>query len=318
MQIESLLNTAIRKRVKLFTDADTNCYRLFNGDGDGVPGLTIDWYGGYVLVQYFDHGLASMTDEIRASLARCERNLPSRPRGILLKNRLRPDDVRDIAAAMRSAVLDGSAPPPGYTVRQNGILAEVDLVGGQSTGIFLDMREVRERLAAYYRPSDIMLNLFSYTALFSVHAVRNGITGAVNVDLSKGVLERAKTNYRLNGLDVDERDFIYGDSLEWLRRFRKKGKTFSIVIFDPPTFSRNRKRTFSSKKDFRDSLGLVSGIISEGFALTSINSFSISREEYLSYHPRGWTLEFIANESSDFTHQGNPYLKAGLWKIKNS
>ena len=95
-----------------------------------------------------------------------------------------------------------------------------------------------------------MLNLFSYTALFSVHAVRRGITGAVNVDLSRAVLERAKVNYGLNGLRIDERDFIYGDSLEWIRRFRKKGRTFSFVIFDPPTFSRNRQRSFSSRRDY--------------------------------------------------------------------
>jgi len=318
MQIESLLAKAIRKREKLFADTATNCYRLFNGDGDGVPGLTIDRYGDYILMQYFDERLASATGDILASITRVIPLLPARPLGILLKKRLKPHDTRDIASAMKSVVLEGSEPPDGYSVRQNGILASVDLVGGQSTGIFLDMREVRDRLAGYYRSSDSMLNLFSYTGLFSVHAVRNGITGAVNVDLSRGVLERAKKNYRLNGLKVDERDFIYGDSLEWIRRFAKKRKIFTLVIFDPPTFSRNRRRTFSTKKNFQGSLDLVNGLVEEGFVLTSVNSYSISREEYLSFHPEGWKLEFIANESSDFTHGGNPYLKAGLWRIKNS
>ncbi len=318
MQIEPLLIQAVKKREKLLTDTATNCYRLFHGDGDGVPGLSIDWYGGYILVQYFDAGIESATGDILKSIKRIAPMLPAPPMGVLLKTRLKPDDTRDIASAMRSVLLEGTEPPEGFTVSQNGILAEVDLVGGQSTGIFLDMREVRDRLAGYYRHSDTMLNLFSYTALFSVHAVRHGITGAVNVDLSKGVLERAKTNYRLNGLKVDERDFIYGDSLGWIRRFKKKGKTFTLVIFDPPTFSRNRKRTFSIKKNFRESLDLVDGLVREGFILTSINSHSISREEYFSFHPGGWELEFIASESSDFTHGGNPYLKAGLWRIKNS
>jgi len=318
MQIESFLKKAILKREKLFTDTATDCYRLFNGDGDGVPGLTIDWYGRYVLVQLFDEGLSSAVDDIRSSIRNSETMLPARPEGILLKNRLKPDDTRDIASAMRSVVLEGSEPPEGFSVRQNGIHALVDLVGGQSTGIFLDMREVRDRLGGYYGCSDTMVNLFSYTALFSVHAVKHGITGAVNVDLSKGVLERARDNYRLNGLKVDERDFIYGDSLEWIRRFRKKGKTFSLVIFDPPTFSRNRRRTFSIKKNYRESLDLVNGLVERGHVLTSVNSHSISREEYLSFHPDGWKPEFIANESSDFTNRGNPYLKAGLWKIKNS
>ena len=316
MQIESHLIRALGKREKLFGDPETNCFRILNGEGDGIPGLVIDWYGEYILIQYYHPLLSDLTGEIIRAIAGTR--FPAPPRGILLKSRVKPADTRDISAAMKSVVIEGSEPPEGYAVRQNGVLAGVDLMRGQSTGIFLDMREIRERLVRYYNPAGIMLNLFSYTALFSVHAVAHGVMGAVNVDLSKAVLERAKANYRLNGLRVDERDFVYGDSLDWIRRFRKKGKTFSIAVFDPPTFSRNRRRTFSSKKNYRDSLAMLSDLVAGGYALTSVNSYSISREEYLSYHPAEWRLEFFANESADFTHTGNPYLKAGLWKIKNS
>ncbi|MBN2160735.1 MAG: class I SAM-dependent rRNA methyltransferase [Spirochaetes bacterium] len=299
-------------------DPDTNCFRLFNGDGDGIPGLIIDWYGEYMLIQYFSRDLYSATDEIALAIERSADLLPARPLGLLLKKRLKPSDDRDISAAMKSSLIEGSWPPGNCQVRQNGVLAAVDLVGGQSTGIFLDMREVRERLTGYYRPSDIMLNLFSYTALFSVHAIKHGVAGAVNVDLSKGVLGRAKANYALNGLKIDDRDFIYGDSIEWLRRFNRQGKSFSFVIFDPPTFSRNRRRTFSLKRNYRESLGLVNGLVTEGYVLTSVNSYSVSREQYLSFHPDGWRLEFLASESSDFATAAKPYLKVGLWAIKNS
>ncbi|MBN1497965.1 MAG: class I SAM-dependent rRNA methyltransferase [Spirochaetes bacterium] len=318
MQIQSLLIKAISRRTKLFEDPGTNCCRIFNSEGDGVPGLCIDRYDEYLLVQYYEPRLHSRGGEILRAIEAALPMLPAPPKGILLKDRNRPSGAGDIAGAARSVLLSGSLPPDSCTVRQNGVLVAVDLLKGQNTGIFLDMREVRNRLAPYYSRNDIMLNLFSYTALFSVHALIHGITGATNVDLSKGVLERAKTNYRLNGLRIDERDFVYGDSLEWIRRFRRQGKAFSFVIFDPPTFSRNRKRTFSTKKNYRDSLALVSALVPSGLAFTSINSYSISREEYLSYHPEGWRLEFFANESSDFTHAGNPYLKAGLWNIKNS
>jgi 23S rRNA (cytosine1962-C5)-methyltransferase len=318
MQIESHLIRALGKREKLFGDPETNCFRILNGEGDGVPGLVIDWYGEYILIQYYHPLLSELTGEIIRAIAGAGTRFPAPPKGILLKRRLKSADTRDISTAMKSVVIEGSEPPEGYAVRQNGVLAGVDLMRGQSTGIFLDMREVRERLVRYYNPPGIMLNLFSYTALFSVHAVAHGVTGAVNVDLSKAVLERAKGNYRLNGLRVDERDFVYGDSLDWIRRFRKKGKTFAMAVFDPPTFSRNRRRTFSSKKNYRDSLAMLSDLVAGGYALTSVNSYSISREEYLSYHPAEWRLEFFANESADFTHSGNPYLKAGLWKIKNS
>jgi 23S rRNA (cytosine1962-C5)-methyltransferase len=318
MQIGPLLIKAIEKREKLFAEQGTNCFRLFNGEGDGMPGLCIDRYDEYLLVQYYEPRLLELSDDMLRSIDAAVYLLPAPPKGVLLKNRAKPSDTRDIMEAAKSVVLAGSMPPEGYAVRQNGVLAVVDLVKGQNTGIFLDMREVRDRLTGYYTRTDTMLNLFSYTALFSVHAVMQGITGAVNVDLSRGVLERAKANYRLNGLRVDDRDFIYGDSLEWLRRFRKRERDFSMTIFDPPTFSRNRRRTFSSKKNYRDSLAMISGLTPSGYALTSVNSYSITRDEYLSYHPPGWQLEFFANESSDFTHAGNPYLKTGLWKIKNS
>jgi 23S rRNA (cytosine1962-C5)-methyltransferase len=318
MRYQSILQEAFRKREKLYDDSATNCFRLFNGDGDGVPGLTMDWYGEYLLVQYFHPGLAGRTDDLLRCIGGSINLLPAPPRGILLKNRNRQPGVPDIAAAMRSSVIEGSAPPGGYSVRQNGVLAAVDLVGGQSTGVFLDMREVRDRLKGFYRPGGVMLNLFCYTALFSVHAVVNGMQSAVNVDLSRGVLARARTNYGLNGLRVDERDFIFGDSLDWMRRFRKKDSIFSLVIFDPPTFSRNRKRTFSTKKNYRDSLALAEGLAGGGLVLSSVNSYSVTQEEYISYHPAGWNIEFFANESSDFAVAGTPYLKVGLWKIKNS
>jgi 23S rRNA (cytosine1962-C5)-methyltransferase len=318
MQIEPNLIRALGKREKLFGDTETNCFRILNGEGDGVPGLVIDWYGEYILIQYYDQRLRDSTGDIIRAVTGAADRFPAPPRGILLKNRVKSADTRDISAAMKSVILEGSEPPEGYSVRQNGILAGVDLMRGQSTGIFLDMREIRDRLVRYYTHGDIMLNLFSYTALFSVHALMHGITGAVNVDLSKAVLERARANYRRNGLRVDERDFVYGDSLDWIRRFRKKERTFTVAVFDPPTFSRNRRRTFSSKKNYQDSLAMLSDIVKGGHVFTSVNSYSISREEYMSYHPAEWRLEFFANESADFAHSGNPYLKAGLWKIKNS
>lgn len=316
MDLAPLLAEAFKKRRALFGDPANTCFRLFNGAGDGLDGLALDWYDGYLLAQYFKPPLFGMNGELLKGIDAAGAFLPAGPAGILLKNRMKQEGAADISAARTSSLIGGSEPPGGHTVTQNGVRAAIDLVRGQSTGIFLDMREVRDSLAPYYAPDDTMLNLFSYTALFSVHAVRCGITGAVNVDLSRAVLERAKANYGLNGIRVDERDFIYGDSLEWMRRFRKKGRTFSFVVFDPPTFSRNRRHSFSSRRDYIASLAIIADLASGGHALTSVNSFSISAEEYRSYHPASWKLEFFANESSDFTRAADAYLKVGLWKIR--
>ena len=159
-----------------------------------------------------------------------------------------------------------------------------------------------------------MLNLFCYTGLFSVHALVCGVDSAINVDLSRTVLSRARDNYRLNGLECDDRDFIYGDALEWIKLFIKKKQVFDFAVFDPPTFARNRKKQFSVKRDYRASLEkLDQSVRAGGLILTSVNSYSVSEKEYRSYHPDSWQLLMFANESSDFNNRGNPYLKVGLW-----
>jgi 23S rRNA G2069 N7-methylase RlmK/C1962 C5-methylase RlmI len=135
------------------------------------------------------------------------------------------------------------------------------------------------------------------------------------VDLSRSVLRRARTNYELNGLAADDRDFVYGDALNWLDRFHKKGRTFDMVIFDPPTFSRNRNRTFSVRKDYGQALEKIDRVAGR-YVFTSVNTFSVNLDEYVSWHPDRWEPVFLGHESSDFRPGERPYLKAGLWRKK--
>jgi 23S rRNA (cytosine1962-C5)-methyltransferase len=179
------------------------------------------------------------------------------------------------------------------------------------------MRDIRTELTGFYQKEKpvSMLNLFSYTGAFSVHALKNGVQRAVNVDLSKSVLRRARENYVLNSLPVDERDFVYGDSYERVKIFSRKNIHFDFAVFDPPTFSRNRGKNFSVRNDYTAFLELLGNVVPGGFIFTSINAATLTKSEYISFHPRSWELVMFANESSDFIHRGNPYLKAGLWKI---
>jgi len=215
-----------------------------------------------------------------------------------------------------SRVLEGVYAPEDAVVVQNGVKARVDLVNGQNTGIFLDMRDIRDRLLSFYKSESItrMLNLFSYTAVFSVHALKNGAGNSINIDLSKNVLNRAKINYRLNDLRVDERDFVYGDAIDWIKRLNKRRELFDFIVFDPPTFARNKKGSFSVKKNYLNSLESIKPLVKDRFILTSVNSYSVTEEEYRSFHPVQWKLLMLENESSDFVYKGNPYLKVGLWK----
>jgi len=318
VNFESLLKKAIEKREGLFGDSRTDCFRLFNSGGDGVEGLSIDYYAGHILVQYFNDPVLSRIDTIIRCITSIGDKILPQLKSILVKDRRVIAGSADRNSRWKSRLVEGSyKEEAGIIVHQNGIIAEVDLVNGQNTGIFLDMREIREKLGKFYSDSGIksMINLFSYTGLFSVHALLHGVSHAVNVDLSKGVLKRARFNYKLNGLAVDDRDFLYGDSMEWIKILTKKGESYSFGIFDPPTFARNKKRSFSVRSDYYDSLKKLEKIIPGGYILTSINSYSVSLAEYKSCHPENWELLMFGNESADFVNRGNPYLKAGLWRI---
>ena len=322
-EIESMMRRGIEKRLPLFSSADTDCFRIINGEGDGLEGLTVDRFGGYLLVQAFDRSIVeeagedlTLRKDYRDALLGAAGDLPVEIKGVLFKNREKLKGSHDFISERRSTLVEGEYPPGDFTVVQNGVNVIVDLVEGQSTGIFLDMREVRDFLGGFYgeHRCETMLNLFCYTALFSVHALKNGLKHACNVDLSRAVLKRARENYILNGLAVDDRDFIYGDSIEWIKRLKKKNETYSIAVIDPPTFSRNRKKVFSVKEDYGKTVAALEALVPQGYVLSAVNTVGVSEKEYLSWHPSRWEMIMYRNESSDFRAGGNPYLKVGLWK----
>ncbi|HOO72110.1 MAG TPA: class I SAM-dependent methyltransferase [Spirochaetota bacterium] len=315
MNFADIFIRGFESRAPLFSLAGTNCFRLFNTAGDGLDGITVDRYGEYLLVQLFRESLSDAMDDILNGVMAAARRIPVEVKGVLVKNRSIVRGNVDYPEIRRSVLVEGTAPPPDYTVRQNGIIAAVDLMEGQSTGIFLDMREIRERLSGLYPQGGTILNLFSYTALFSMHALRNGMERSLNVDLSRTVLDRAMLNYRLNGLHCDNRDFIYGDAIQWMKKLEKRRQVFSFIVFDPPTFSRNRRKSFSVKKDYNAALNIAAKLLCGGYIFTAINSYSVSEKEYLSCHPQPWKPIFFSNESSDFPAAETHYLKAGLWKL---
>lgn len=310
-----IIEQAILKREHLFKSTQTNAFRLFNSAGDNCEGLIIDYYNGFVLLQLYDSSLYQDYSKICNDCKQILSSLHIPVNGILLKDRTKVNDPQQIAKLRTSILVDGEMPPENFAIKQNNIIAYVDLIQGQNTGVFLDMRKVRETMVKYYHNGGRLCNLFCYTGLFSVHALKNGLQYAVNVDISQTVLNRAKQNYVLNDIQYDSRDFIKLDCRQYLKKQIKQKVHFDFVIFDPPTFSRNKKQNFSVKTHYRDYLALIEHITKDGYALTTINAVSMSVRDYRSLHPQHWKLEFLEHEPEDFPYKSQPYLKAGLWKI---
>ena len=169
-------------------------------------------------------------------------------------------------------------------VFENGIQYQVRFDEGYSVGIFLDQRENRRRwlrgrvhsqfemdLAA--TSSGEVLNTFAYTCPFSVCVAKSGLR-SVSMDLSKKYLDWGAKNFELNQIDPGYHDFIYGDVFDWMRRFRNRGRKFSGIILDPPTFSKapKSKKMFQAEKDFPDLLKLALDLIEPGGVILACNN----------------------------------------------
>ena len=313
-KLTRILDKAFAKRAALFADPANDCCRLFNGAGDGMDGITIDRYAAWLLVQIEKSSLLNKRETLFPSIVKAAHGLSFKPRGILWKD-ISASEAAWRESPCRSSIMDGHAPPEELIVVQNGVRVAVDLLTGRHTGLFLDMRTIRGLLAPYYKSAGDMLNLFCYSGVFSVHGLKNGMGHALNLDLAKTALERARRNYVLNGLACDERDFMYGDALTWMKALAKKGRRFDLVVLDPPTFARSRQGSFSVKKDFPRCLELVQSLAPGGLALTVVNSPAVSEQQYRDWRPASWRLVWLEHEPDDFPWANAPYLKAGLWRI---
>jgi 23S rRNA (cytosine1962-C5)-methyltransferase len=235
---EELLRRAIARRAALAAEPQTTAYRLVNGAGDGLPGLTVDRYGALLVVNQYEQEADARALRLLAE------GLTRLGAGDTIYVRLRPQEASRLSAeelAMRApaAPLWGVGGPTGE-VLELGLRYVVRMDQGLGSGLFLDMRELRGRVRGWAEGKRV-LNTFAYTCAFGVAALAGGAARVLNLDVSVPVLEWGKRNYALNGLAADDYDFVYGDVFDWLGRFVRRGETFDIVILDPPSYSTTRR-----------------------------------------------------------------------------
>ncbi|HEX3777289.1 MAG TPA: class I SAM-dependent rRNA methyltransferase [Polyangiaceae bacterium] len=218
---------ALRKSV---LGEDTSAYRLLYGEGDGIPGLTLDVYGAFAVIVTYADSLETVIPWVVSALVELVK-----PHGVLRRARVRDGD------APRLETLHGRTPPRDLIISEHGLSMQVDLFSGQKTGLFLDHRENRRFLAGLCAGKRV-LNLFSYTGAFSLYAARAGATKVTSVDLSQPAAHAARANFELNGLDPDEHEFLAEDVFEFLEHARRKNQSFELVICDPPSFANSREQ----------------------------------------------------------------------------
>lgn len=254
---------AKRKRTDLQSDPETTTYRLFNAEGDGIPGVTIDHYDGFAVVSWYSEGIFLYQTAIIAAF---QAVFPE-TKGIYEKFRYQRKD------GLISRYVGGDSAPMPLTVKENGINYATYLDDGLMTGIFLDQREVRGALTERYAAGKRVLNTFSYTGAFSVAAAMGGAIETTSVDVANRSLERTKEQFAVNSLDGEQQKIYVMDVFDFIRYAIRKELQYDVTIIDPPSFARTKKRTFSVTKDYTQLLEeLIQITAADGTLIVSSNA----------------------------------------------
>ncbi|WP_180958233.1 MULTISPECIES: class I SAM-dependent rRNA methyltransferase [Streptococcus] len=275
---ETLFRQAKEKRSAYYQDDLTTAFRLFNQEGDGFGGLTVDLYGDYAVFSWYN----SYVYQIRQTISEAFRQVFPEVLGAYEKIRFKGLDYE-------SAHVYGQEAPDFFTVLENGVLYQVFMNDGLMTGIFLDQHEVRGSLVDGLAMGKSLLNMFSYTAAFSVAASMGGASQTTSVDLAKRSRELSQAHFQANGISTDDHRFIVMDVFEYFKYAKRKGLTYDVIVLDPPSFARNKKQTFSVAKDYHKLISQSLEILNPGgIIIASTNAANVSRQKFTEQIDKGF------------------------------
>lgn len=253
----------------------TTAFRLVHAQADSLPGLTVDVYGRYAVANLTEEA-AGVESEVLDALFALDFN------GVYLKRHPRQKNAladTDLAGLCPPRPARGRPAPAELVVQEYGVPFGVRLADGLRTGLFLDQRENRRRIAALARGGRL-LNLFAYTGGFSVAALHNGAEDAVCVDVSATALARARENVARIGAARRHRT-ITDDVFDVLARLRRRGERFDVVVVDPPSYATTKRRRFTAVKGYPELVALALPLLTGGgHLLCCLNHHTVSSTRF--------------------------------------
>lgn len=241
--IERIKNAAM-VRHELISQQELTGYRLVAAESDFLPGITIDHYDNTLVCQLLSAGAEFNRPQIIQAL---ETLYPTHN----IYDRSDVEVRKKEGLEPVKGLIKGDEPSELTVVKENGVNILVDIVNGHKTGFYFDQRDNR-RIAGEFCKDKTVLNCFSYTGTFGIYALKNGAKHFTNVDLSQGALDIAKQNIEANDLDLSKVDFVQADVFKLLRRYRDEGKTFDVIILDPPKFADNKAQLNGACRGYKD------------------------------------------------------------------
>lgn len=230
----------LRLGIGIANNPDNNVFRLIHGEGDGLPGLVVDYYAGIAVVQFHTVGMYLVREEIAEVLKEV---LGDKLTAIYDKSETTLPFKADIEP--ENGYLWGEC--NDFTAMENGLKFKVDWLEGQKTGFFIDQRENR-RLIEKYSKGRSVLNMFCYTGGFSFYAMRGGAELVHSVDASARAIEVTKENVELNFPNDDRHEAYVEDAFKFLNKSKNK---YDLIVLDPPAFGKHKKVLQNAIKGYK-------------------------------------------------------------------
>jgi len=254
---------AIIGRRKLADDKETDSYRLIFSESDSLPGLIVDKYTDFLVVQSSTAGIDRAKDIIVKALTD-----QMKPAGIYERSDVESRKIEGLKP--RVGLLCGDPPPSQLQIMENSLKFEIDIISGQKTGFYLDQRDNRLVVATNAEGLDI-LDCFCHTGAFSVYALKAGAREVILIDSSGDCLKQARRNIEINGFESKRAEFIKADVFEQLRQFQNADRKFGMVILDPPKFAKSRTHLKQALAGYKDINMLAINILKPGGLLATFS-----------------------------------------------
>ncbi|MCX8957435.1 23S rRNA (cytosine(1962)-C(5))-methyltransferase RlmI [Erwinia psidii] len=257
------LNIAQQLRDWLAVRDNLDSYRLIAGESDGMPGITIDRFGNFLVLQLLSAGAEYQRVSLISALQQCY------PECSIY-------DRSDVAVRKKEGlelvqgVVVGETPPALLPVTEHGMKLLVDICTGHKTGYYLDQRDSRFATRRYAAGARV-LNCFSYTGGFAVSALMGNCAQVISVDTSQSALDVARQNIALNGLDLSKAEFLRDDVFKLLRRYRDSGEKFDLIVMDPPKFVENKNQLTGACRGYKDINMLAMQLLNPGGMLLTFS-----------------------------------------------
>ena len=227
----------LRKTLGLFSKENSIC-RIVHGEGDGLPGLIIDFYNGIAVIQCHSIGMYQMIELISQAL---QNSLGESLKAIYSKS----SETLHNKEGIVDSYIWGTCKTP-HKAKENGIRFSIDWVTGQKTGFFIDQRENRKLLSKYATGKKV-LNTFCYSGGFSLFALKAGASEVHSLDSSKKAIELTEYNIHLNKL-TENHVSIVADAMEYMKTV---DNSFDVIILDPPAFAKHRDKRHQAIQGYK-------------------------------------------------------------------